>query len=338
MKLPLCKFILIFAFALLSVSSAFTQTEREQGIELYKKGDYKGAAKILKQAVKSSASDAQAWYFLGLTYLKQDKKKDSQKVLEKAVALDGKDSKIRVALAYLHLLRNNSSEAQIEAHAALVLNPNDMEAHYIIGITDFRDNLFDLAYQRAIKAIKINPDFAAAYLLKSESLVSSFVLQTKTLSKTPDAKAALLKEAVEALEKYLSLSPNNEETKFQREYLESLNFFSEYYDRPENQKPVNIDVDNQPDNSGKTPIKILSKPKPEFTQKAREANVSGAVRLLVGFAADGKVKHILIIKSLGYGLNENAVRAARGIKFEPATKDGKPISVVKMVEYNFAFF
>lgn len=338
MKLPLCKFILIFAFALLSANSVFAQTDSQKGIELYKKGDYKGAVKILKQAVKSNASDAQTWYFLGLTYLKQDKKKDSQKALEKAVALDDKDTKIRVALAYVYLLRNNSQEAQKEAQAVLALNPNDAEAHYIIGIVNFRNNQYDTAYERANKAVKISPNFAAAYLLKSESLISNFAVLTGTISKTQDAKAVLFKEATEALEKYLSLSPDNEETKFQREFLESLKFFSEYYDRPENQKPVNFDANNQPDNTGRTSIKILSKPKAAFTQKARESGVSGTIRLLVGFAADGKVKHILIIKSLGYGLNENVVRAARAIKFEPATKDGKPISVVKMVEYVFTLY
>jgi TonB family protein len=62
------------------------------------------------------------------------------------------------------------------------------------------------------------------------------------------------------------------------------------------------------------------------------------VRLLVGFSADGTVRHILIVKPLGFGLNEQAVRAARGIKFEPATKDGKPVSVVKQVEYSFSIY
>ena len=140
------------------------------------------------------------------------------------------------------------------------------------------------------------------------------------------------------MEKYLSLSPDNEETKFQREYLESLKFFSEYYNRPENQTLVNVDTGNQPADNNETPLKILSKPKPSFTQNAREAGVSGTIQLLVGFSADGKVKYILLIKPLGYGLNEQTVKAARGIKFEPATKDGKPISVVKIVEYNFSFY
>ena len=140
------------------------------------------------------------------------------------------------------------------------------------------------------------------------------------------------------MEKYLSLSPDNEETKFQREYLESLKFFSEYYGRPENQIPVNLDTGNQPDDNNKTPIKFLFKPRASYTQKAREAGVSGTIRLLIGFSADGKIKHILIIKSLGYGLNEEAVKAARGIRFEPATKDGKPISVVKIVEYSFEIY
>jgi TonB family protein len=66
--------------------------------------------------------------------------------------------------------------------------------------------------------------------------------------------------------------------------------------------------------------------------------VTGTIRLLVGFAADSKVKHILVVKPLGYGLDEEAVRAARQIKFIPSAKDGKPISVVKTIEYSFSIY
>jgi TonB family protein len=46
----------------------------------------------------------------------------------------------------------------------------------------------------------------------------------------------------------------------------------------------------------------------------------------------------MVIKSLGYGLDEAAVSAARGIKFEPKMINGKPVPVVKTIEYNFNIF
>jgi TonB family protein len=55
-------------------------------------------------------------------------------------------------------------------------------------------------------------------------------------------------------------------------------------------------------------------------------------------AADGTVRHILILKSLSYGLTERAVAAARKIRFEPATMNGVPVSQYVVLEYNFNIY
>lgn len=333
----LYKIALSFALVISFAGFAAAQSEREQGIGLYKNGDYAGAVKLLKRAVKIGDNDAQAWFYLGNSYIKQDKHKEAEKALKKAVALDAGNGKMRSRLAYVYFLRNNPRDASIEARAALDANPNDEEAHYIVGAVNFREVLYSAAYERAKKALEINPNFAAAYALKSEALVSSFSAQAGTVDKTRGARGLLLQEASDDLEKYLSLSPTGEDAAFQREKLESIRFFAEYYNRPENQNPVNFDGSAAPE-PNLTPLKIISKPLAVYTDRARSAGVSGLIRLRVGFSADGEVKHILIIKPLGYGLDEQAVRAARGIKFEPAIKDGKPISQVKVVEYSFAIY
>lgn len=332
-----------FRFALFLVLLVFAnivfaqQTEREKGIEFYKKGDYQAAVEVLKKSLKSNSSDADGWYFLGLSYLKKDNPKDSIKAFKKAVELNGQDSKTRTGLAYAYLIKNNLREAQEEAQQALKLNNKNSEAHYILGVISFRNGSFNFAYERAKKAIETNPKLAAAYELKAESLVSSFSQQAGTVVKSQNARKELLKEAITDLEKYLTLSPNGKETEFQREYLQSLKFFAEYYDAPENNLPVTLDAGEQT-KTNTTPIEILSKPLANYTDRARQANVSGTIRLLVGFSASGKVENILIIKALSHGLNEQAIKAARGIKFKPATRDGKPISVVKMVEYSFTIY
>jgi hypothetical protein len=56
------------------------------------------------------------------------------------------------------------------------------------------------------------------------------------------------------------------------------------------------------------------------------------------FASDGELKHILIIRALGYGLTTQAIKAARLIKFEPAMKDGRPVSMYMRLEYNFNLY
>jgi len=41
---------------------------------------------------------------------------------------------------------------------------------------------------------------------------------------------------------------------------------------------------------------------------------------------------------LPYGLTERAIAAARQIKFTPATKDGRPVSMYIQLEYNFNLY
>ena len=60
--------------------------------------------------------------------------------------------------------------------------------------------------------------------------------------------------------------------------------------------------------------------------------------LAILFSETGRITHALILKGLGGGLNEAALRAAYGIKFEPAKKDGKPFSQIKIVTYSFAIY
>ena len=52
-------------------------------------------------------------------------------------------------------------------------------------------------------------------------------------------------------------------------------------------------------------------------------------------SADETVKHIEVVKGLPDGLTEKAMEVAQRIKFKPAKKDGKPVSVWVEVEYGF---
>lgn len=95
----------------------------------------------------------------------------------------------------------------------------------------------------------------------------------------------------------------------------------------------------QPSKSVKVePVRILSKPRANYTEAARMNEVEGAVRVRVTFLASGEIGSILPISGLPYGLTEQAIAAARQIKFKPATRDGVLISVTKVVEYTFSIY
>ena len=72
------------------------------------------------------------------------------------------------------------------------------------------------------------------------------------------------------------------------------------------------------------PAEILSKPTPAYTEEARKMRVEGEVLLEVVLEATGHVRVLRIVRGLGHGLDESAVRAAQQISFKPALRDGQP--------------
>lgn len=85
-------------------------------------------------------------------------------------------------------------------------------------------------------------------------------------------------------------------------------------------------------------VKILSKPRANYTDSARENVVQGKVVLRVTFLASGQIGTIIAVSGLPYGLTEQAIVAARAIRFEPAKQGGVAVSVTKTIEYSFTIF
>ena len=80
---------------------------------------------------------------------------------------------------------------------------------------------------------------------------------------------------------------------------------------------------------------ILSKPKPAYTKEARDLGLEGEVVLEVLLAASGNVRVLRMIRGLGHGLDEAAVRAAEQIRFKPAERDGAPVDSRSVVQIIF---
>ena len=73
------------------------------------------------------------------------------------------------------------------------------------------------------------------------------------------------------------------------------------------------------------PVSIQSKPTPVYTAEARQLKVEGEVLLNVVFTADGQIRILNVVRGLGHGLDDAAQRAAKGIRFSPAMRDGHPV-------------
>jgi TonB family protein len=84
-----------------------------------------------------------------------------------------------------------------------------------------------------------------------------------------------------------------------------------------------------------TKARVFNTPQPGYNAKAKKDQIAGTVVLRCVFASDGKVTNIEVIQGLPAGLTEAAIEAARKIKFIPATKDGRNVSMWMQLEYNF---
>lgn len=83
------------------------------------------------------------------------------------------------------------------------------------------------------------------------------------------------------------------------------------------------------------PAEIISKPVPAYTPEARAQRIEGEVLLEVVFEASGKLRVLRVVRGLGHGLDDAAVRAAEQIRFKPALKDGQPSDSTAVVHIIF---
>jgi protein TonB len=83
--------------------------------------------------------------------------------------------------------------------------------------------------------------------------------------------------------------------------------------------------------------KVKKSVDPKYPDAAKRAKITGVVSLKAVVEPDGHVDRVSVIKSLDtkYGLDAEAVKAAKQWLFEPATKDGKPVAVWIDLELEF---
>ena len=84
--------------------------------------------------------------------------------------------------------------------------------------------------------------------------------------------------------------------------------------------------------------RVLEKAEPTYTESARKFGVTGRVVLRGVFSKNGEVTNLLVISKLPHGLTQQAISAARAIRFTPAMKDGQPVSMWMELQYNFNLY
>ena len=81
--------------------------------------------------------------------------------------------------------------------------------------------------------------------------------------------------------------------------------------------------------------KRIKRVKPVYTKLAQAEGIEGRILLRVFINASGKVTKVLVLKGLGFMLDESAVEAAMQWRYSPKTIDGKPVASTKREEVRF---
>jgi periplasmic protein TonB len=92
----------------------------------------------------------------------------------------------------------------------------------------------------------------------------------------------------------------------------------------------------RPGNGVTLPVPVVQ-PRPNYTSDAMRAKVQGTVLLECVVRPDGSVGDIEVIRSLDptFGLDSQAVEAAKRWKFRPGTRLGQPVPVLVTIELTF---
>ncbi len=320
--------ILLLTFPIFGQSS-----DLDRAIELYRAGNTASAIVILERLGKGDLKDdPRVWNYLGLAYSKLDDQVLAEKHLAKAAKLAPTNATIVTNYGYVILLQNKTGKAIDVLSKAIKLDPKNSAASVLRASAFYREWKFEDALRDSETAISLEPGFATAYSLKANILVGLFGSKVKGDAPS-DSEIDLLRGAVAVLEKCIATCTNDSEVDRQKNQIGGFRKFLEYFNAGERLEPESAATD-----TNSTPVRITRVQRPEYTNAARLNNVSGKVRILALFDSDGVVRLGIIVKSLGYGLDEEALRAALQTKFVPATRNGQPVAVVKFLEFGFGIY
>ncbi len=92
----------------------------------------------------------------------------------------------------------------------------------------------------------------------------------------------------------------------------------------------------RPGNGVETP-RLLKEVKPQYTAQAMRAKIQGEVLLECIVQPDGAVGNVRVVRSLdsSFGLDQEAIKAARQWRFAPGTRQGQPVAVLVTIAIAF---
>ncbi|MFN8284016.1 MAG: tetratricopeptide repeat protein [Chitinophagales bacterium] len=171
------KTILFAAIAFVSLKASADSSDFaeiiEHGIELYDKGDYKGALDLYKLAQKIDTKSGLLNYEMASTYYAM---KDTAKAIEhckKSIAsADKLNDQAYVLYGTILEAKGNVKEAIEQYKAGIKIYPNSSILYYNLALTSFNNYDDKSAEENAKKAVTLNPLHASSHLVLGYTMVS----------------------------------------------------------------------------------------------------------------------------------------------------------------------
>lgn len=85
----------------------------------------------------------------------------------------------------------------------------------------------------------------------------------------------------------------------------------------------------------RTPPVVVHSVDPQYSKQARRKKITGQVMVSTLVNEQGLPTDVRVERSLGYGLDEEAVKSVSKYRFKPAQQDGKPVAFRVSIEVNF---
>lgn len=293
-------------------------------------GRVSDATALLDQVLRDDPENVLALETRGLVAFRQGNRDEARNWYEQAVKRDSQNFLSHYYFAAI-AMKNGAGDPQdrpgIEAslRASIKINSEFAPAYERLAVFEAanRQNL-DEATQLILKAVELDPEN-----VEFRRNAANILLQKNRFD-----------EAMPMLETALKLATTPEQTALVESTLKSARQYQAARAQQEQQKrQLTSSARKSQSTSGPyTPPRPIHTEEPEFTEKAREARHQGicVVRVIVG--TDGVPRDPKIVRPLGMGLDEEAIKAVRRWRFAPARRYGTPVLAPFFVNVKFELF
>ncbi len=224
-------------------------------------------------------------------------------------------------------LKRQASELKLQMRTA----PESQRAELEARLKEVQRNLdqFKSAEAQA-KLLEVQQNLAQFNLEKRQREEEQLKILRETLAEYEKSRPTDEVRLKEVREKIAEIEKSSFETEKQRrELLSQLN------DQQMRELKEKLAESQRTYGDGDRKAKLIYKVEPEYTGDAREKKIEGSVLLGVTIDHDGVPQNPQIKRSLYPSLDQSAIDAVRKWRFEPAIKNGQPVSMYITVEVYF---